>query len=169
MLDIASPPDVPVLSPASDLIFRRTRKGTVVEPNPARRIEDRQFLLMHRAFSRTGGLITGDEVVQRMRRHTQQPTSALARQIVNRDVVHIAWESQHLLPVFQFEPATMAVRPGITAVVSELADVFDDWCLALWFAQPNAWLGDAAPSDLVVDQANAVVHAARADRFIALG
>ena len=169
MLDITSPPDVPMLSPASDLIFRRTRKGAVVEANPARRVEDRQFLLMHRAFSRTGGLITGDEVVQRMRRHMQQPTSALARQIINRNVVHIVWESQRLLPVFQFEPSTMDVRPGITAVVSELADVFDDWCLALWFAQPNAWLCDAAPSDLMVDQANAVVQAARADRFIALG
>jgi hypothetical protein len=71
--------------------------------------------------------------------------------------------------MFQFELRSMSLLPRLQAVLSELVSVFDEWEAALWFAQPNSWLQGAAPVDLIGGDAPAVLHAARADRFIATG
>jgi hypothetical protein len=47
--------------------------------------------------------------------------------------------------------------------------VFDGWDLATWFATPNPCLRDAAPLDVISQDAEAVLHAARRDRFVAIG
>ena len=44
-----------------------------------------------------------------------------------------------------------------------------DWTIAIWFAQPNSWLADQRPVDLLHCNLAAVVQAARADRFVARG
>jgi len=152
-----------------DWVLRSTCRSDQAKLTPARRIEDRQFLAMHRAFAPTGGLLTGDQLANRMRRHTEQPISALARRIVERSVLSIVWESQILLPGFQLEPSDLSVRPVVHSVIEELKAVFDDWELALWFAQPNAWLNDIVPVDLLAQRPEAVLVAARTDRFVAKG
>ncbi len=81
----------------------------------------------------------------------------------------VEWRSQTLLPLFQFDLPSARLRAPVAAAVRELSDVFDDWDLAHWFAQPNVWLGNAAPATLVDAHAGAVLAAARADRFIARG
>ena len=50
-----------------------------------------------------------------------------------------------------------------------LRSVFDEWELAEWFACPNSWLGGQTPASQVVLDEQAVVEAARADRFVAAG
>jgi len=147
----------------------RSRSGQEAGASLACRIEDRQFLRMHRAFAASGGLINGDQVALRMRRHVAQPISALARRVVERSVLNIAWASQTLLPWFQFDASNMSVRPVVRTVIEELVPVFDDWELTLWFAEPNVWLQDARPVDLALCQPDAVVGAARADRYVAAG
>lgn len=143
-----------------------------VRPLPAswgHRLEDRQFLNMVRAYRATGGLANGDEVARLLRKRSEQPISMLARWIVDRSVVSIVWQSQTLLPLFQFDLADMSLRSGTSAVIRELVDAFDDWEIAHWFAQPNTWLDGAAPVDNMASDQSAVLSAARADRFIALG
>ena len=135
----------------------------------SQRLEDRQFLEMEQAFRATGGLVSGDELARRLRRHADQPISTLARWIVERRALSFAWQTRTLLPMFQFDLSDMTLRPTVTAVARELKDVFDDWDLVLWFARPNVWLSDSAPVDLIAADAPAVLDAARADRFIALG
>jgi hypothetical protein len=71
--------------------------------------------------------------------------------------------------MFQFDMSNMSLRRGLPEVVEELSGVFDDWELASWFVQPNCWLHDAAPVDVIADDPAAVLRAARADRFIARG
>jgi hypothetical protein len=133
------------------------------------RLEDRQFLSMQRAFSTHGGIASGDEIVRRLRLRADQPLSTLARWIVGRTIVHIEWQGNTLIPMFQFDLADMSVRATTARVLSELIGVFDDWDLALWFAQPNSWLHDMAPVDALESHPLEVVHAARADRFVARG
>ena len=134
-----------------------------------RRTEDRQFIMMEAAYLRTGGLVSGDEAARILRRHSSQPISQLARWIVERTIVSFYWNSRTLVPLFQFDRSDMSMRAGTSAVVRELHDVFDDWDLATWFAQPNSWLNDAVPVDVIEHDQPAVVDAARADRFIARG
>lgn len=139
-------------------------------PGPCdRALQDHQFALMKRAYAGSGGLATGDEVAGLMRTHADQPISRLARWIVTRSVLSFVWRSQTWLPLFQFDRSDISLRPGTLAVVRELACVFDEWELAIWFCSPNAWLQNAAPADVVECDVSGVLHAARADRFVAAG
>jgi len=131
------------------------------------RAEDREFLAMSVAFSRTGGLLCGTEVVHRMRRHHGQALSLLARWIVCRSIVSFEWQGQILVPMFQFDAGDMTVRGAAAETLRELVDVFDDWEAAYWFVRPHAWLDNAAPVDVIDRDPVAVVHAARVDRFVA--
>ena len=121
------------------------------------------------AYRRTGGLVSGAEVELLLRRHATQPLSLLARWIVTRRLVSYPWQSDILVPLFQFDRRDMSLRPETVQVVAELADTFDDWELAAWFAQPNSWLQDAAPVEVIDVDQPAVLQAARADRFVARG
>ena len=134
-----------------------------------RRTEDRQFVMMEAAYLRTGGLVSGDEAARILRRHSSQPISQLAHWIVERSIVSFYWNSRTLVPLFQFDRSDMSMRAGASAVVRELHDVFDDWDLAMWFAQPNARLSDVAPVDIIEHDQRAVAEAARADRLVARG
>ena len=128
-----------------------------------------QHIMMVDAYRRTGGLVSGAEVELLLRRHATQPLSLLARWIVTRRLVSYPWQSDILVPLFQFDRRDMSLRPETVQVVAELADTFDDWELAAWFAQPNSWLQDAAPVEVIDVDQPAVLQAARADRFVARG
>lgn len=131
------------------------------------RIEDDQFLLMARAFCRTGGLATANEVVRLLRRYVDQPLSKLAHWIVSGVVVNLDWRCETFIPMFQFNRLDLSLRPEVLDVVRELAGAFDNWDTALWFAESNGWLQEAAPVDIITNDQLAVLRAARADRFIA--
>ena len=124
---------------------------------------------LERAFRSSGGTVAADELAYLLRGRVEQPLSTVARWIVAPEVVSFEWRSQTLLPLFQFDLAAARLRAPVADVVRELASVFDDWDLACWFTEPNAWLGDAAPAELVDAHAGAVLAATRADRFIARG
>ena len=80
---------------------------------------------------------------------TDQPISMLARWIVDREVLSVHWQSRMMVPLFQFDRASMLPRRPVREVIGELAPVLDDWLLALWFARPNVLLGDVAPVDAI--------------------
>ena len=111
----------------------------------------------------------GDELALFLRSHCDQPVSMLARWIVQRQVLSFAWRAQTLIPMFQFELKRCSIRAGLTETITELAAAFDEVETVVWFARPNCWLAGAAPADVMIADAPAVRHAARADRFIALG
>ena len=124
---------------------------------------------MRHAFRGTGGVIAGDEFSQLLRRKLDQPISLLARWIVQRRIVHFEWRCLTWLPLFQFDLASMQVRPGVHQAVAELRNVFDDWELTQWFARPNCWMDGGSPSELMAAAPNSVLEVARADRFVAAG
>jgi len=141
--------------------------GQASPPDPFRRLEDRQFLEMSRCFGIRGGWVTGDEMSRRLRRHWDQPISVLANWVTKREIVNVAWRSGILIPVFQFDTQDSRVRPVVPAALAELEGVFDDWEIAVWFAQPNAWLDEQRSLEVAAWDDDAVVQAALADRFIA--
>lgn len=132
-------------------------------------LKARQFEIVQQAFRQHGGLAAGDALELSMRTQCAQPISYLARGIVRRTILSLEWRSQLLIPMFQFDPAGLVVRPSVASVLAHLSDVFDDWELAFWFAQPNVWLQGALPVDIVGRDGGAVYEAALADRFVAAG
>lgn len=136
---------------------------------PLQGMSDAQSAFLQSAFRRSGGLATSDQMALFLRSRCDQPVSLLARWIVRREVASFVWRSQTLLPMFQFDLEHCSVRAGIPETIAELANAFDDAEIIAWFAEPNCWLADAAPADLVLADMQVVLDAARADRFIALG
>jgi hypothetical protein len=127
------------------------------------------FSRLSAAFLPTGGLLAAEPLAERMRSHSAQPISKLARWIVERRVVSVQWCSRTWLPLFQFDEGLTRLRPGLQATLHELADVFSEWELAQWFASANTALGGATPADRLASQPGEVWQAARTDRFIATG
>ena len=124
------------------------------------------FTAMETSFRSTGGLVSGDQVVELMRRRVEQPLSLVARWIHERRIVSYEWRGGLMVPLFQFDRATMALHPAMRPVMGELREVLDDYELALWFATGNAWLDGATPAARIADNGPLVVDAARADRFL---
>jgi hypothetical protein len=159
-----------MVNAAAPLTARESRpplSDRAIHPEAFRRIEDRQYLDMSRAFETRGGWVSGDEMSRHLRRHWDQPISVLANWVMNREIVNIVWHGRILVPVFQFSSEDLQIRPLVRAALAELVGVFDDWEIAVWFTQPNAWLHEQPPLDLVARGDNTVIEAARADRFIA--
>lgn len=159
-----------VLTPAAPTALRLPRG----QPEPwacaplARPAFDR-FTLMQQAYERSGGLRAGDDLVSHWRGQCAQPVSRLARWIVEGAVVSYSHAGSTWLPLFQFDPAGLVVRPPVAAVLRELAGVFEDWELAWWFVAANDWLTGRSPLDVLELEPAAVCAAARADRYIARG
>lgn len=128
-----------------------------------------QFVALLNAFRRSGGLARAPEVVARFKRQGVVDVSPLALWLVKRQVVSMEWQSKIWLPLFQFSPTGMGLRTGLSGVLAELVVRYDEWALADWFAQPNVWLADCAPADVLAVAAPQVLNAARAARCVDVG
>jgi hypothetical protein len=136
-----------------------------------------QWLTTSTAFADTGGLVSGDELAELIRRQgdvaahvsLSQSVSLVARWIVSHSVVTIDSPSGRMLPLFQFDLPRAAVHPAMRLLLSDLQGVFDDAELALWFVTPNDWLDGACPARAMHSALPAVRQAARSDRYVALG
>jgi hypothetical protein len=127
---------------------------------------DALFVEMLCAFRRSGGLARESEVHQLNRVWTAGCSHEAS---LSGPIVCFEWGQRLWLPWFQFDPVDMSLRPGPSKVISELSTTFDGWDLAVWFAKPNMWIGNARPIDLIDESLPCVLGAARADRFIAAG
>ena len=124
------------------------------------------FMAMDQTFAAVGGLVTGDQLVELLRPRIDQPLSRVARWIHERRIVSYERQAHHMVPLFQFDRATMELHHGVELVICELGVVFAGNDLAFWFATPNAWLDGAIPAYCVQHDPAIVLDAARADRFL---
>jgi Protein of unknown function (DUF2384) len=63
----------------------------------------------------------------------------------------------------------LSIRPAVKQAVAELQCFLDSSKVAAWFREPNLWLGNRRPLDLVDESPDCVLGAARADRCVARG
>ena len=128
-----------------------------------------QFVTMQESFQPYGGFASCDAVTFRLRYLSDQPLSVLARGIVSRTMLSVTWRGQILIPMFQFELATMSVKPACDNVCDELRTAMDGWELAHWFAAPNECLSGRSPVSMLQTHEVDVLQAARTDRFVIRG
>lgn len=128
---------------------------------------DRQFVEMLNGYRSSGGLTRLQELVCLNCDGKEVDISMIASCISRRELICFEWQSHAWLPLFQFNGPELAPYPQLLPVVLELSCIFDPWELAHWFSQPNPWLSDRAPADMLLTDLTAVLQAARADRFVA--
>ena len=133
----------------------------------ADRPNTRDFDTMLAAYMWSGGIARHQEVASRLEETQAGTSSSLQRLLDSHAVFAFDWRGSLWLPMFQFQQPAMFVRPPSRKVLSELAGVFDGWSLAVWYLQPNIWLENRRPIDMLDKHPSAVVAAARGDRFIA--
>lgn len=137
---------------------------------------DRQFVAMLGAYRASGGLCRARElqgVIARAQLLAQSHASGrsdvtqLNGWIMRREVICFEWQASHWLPWFQFNAPGYTPHVELGAVLQELNTVCDPWEVGCWFARPNPWLSDRSPVDSFLQYLPDVLHAARAERFIA--
>lgn len=107
--------------------------------------------LLH-AFERTGGFVDSERLGASA---AGEPPG-----------VSFVLDERLCVPAFQFAGDEPQPCVGVRAVVAELRGTLADEELACWFARANSWLGGLAPAEMVRCAPDAVLQAARADRFI---
>lgn len=128
-----------------------------------------EFDAVRAACRASGGIATGDDLARLLEDHRCGDFVSLARHIVCGDIFGFEWQGTFWVPMFQFDLRDLSFKESPRRVRAELSEGFDGWALADWFAQPNTWLGDRPPVDLLDTHLAAVLEAARADRFIVAG
>ena len=128
---------------------------------------DHDFVALRAAFRATGGIARGADLACTLAQRRRGDIASLARLIVGAEIFSFEWDDTFWVPMFQFVPGALAVKPGPRQVLAELSRVYDGWTLAVWFARPNSWLNGCRPVDRLDADLPTVLAAARADRFIA--
>lgn len=127
------------------------------------------FVALLSAFRATGGTVRSDDLSRHVRSEEPGHLTNLARKLVSGAILSFSWRQTLWVPLFQFEGGGGTVRPSVARVMDELHGAFDSWEIALWFVQPNSWLKEQRPLDLIGKLDAEVLQAARVDRFVALG
>jgi hypothetical protein len=123
---------------------------------------------MRADYAANGGLAGGDDFVHLLEDCGRGSYASLARMVVAGEVIGFEWRHTFWIPLFQFTEE-LEVKPGLKAVLAELASEYDGRRLAEWFVEPNGWLEERRPIDVLDANPEEVLHAARADRFVATG
>jgi hypothetical protein len=129
---------------------------------------DADFIAICAAYRGQGGIARSTELAECLLARPPQGTHRLEALIVAGAIFSFEWNHACWVPMFQFGPERGPLpRAAVAAVLAELAPLFDGWRLALWFAQPNAWLREQRPFELLDADLDGVLATARADRYIA--
>jgi hypothetical protein len=130
---------------------------------------DAGFIALCAAYRSSGGIARGADLAHWMAGRGEGDSRALAALIVGQQAFSFAWHGTFWVPMFQFSPQQPAWGAGARQVLAELAPLLEGWQLAVWFVRANTWLAGQRPLDLLADQSDRVLAAARTDRYVING
>lgn len=131
------------------------------------RERDELFVRMLDAYRGSGGLCRGAQVSALLEGRGRHTAGTVDKWMDNNEVIYFEWQLETWLPRFQFDMATKSPRAEVGLVAIELAGVFDNWGMALWFARPSSALNGRLPADTLLSNPDLVIQAARRDRSLA--
>ena len=106
------------------------------------------------------GLLTAPEVAQRAASRATNQSATAHRWRSRREVFAVSWQGTTVYPGFQFDDDGRPF-PVIAQVLAVVGDDGSGWPLALWFTGADGWLDGHRPVDLLHEDPDAVVEAAR--------
>jgi hypothetical protein len=145
---------------------RDTRVVDALAPDPAGAVisEERLQQLRLQAEVRKNFLESVDLLTSAMVAQLNDSNARNASALANRwkgegRIFAVASGRNDLYPAFQFD-AHGQPRPAVREVLRHLVES-SDWGRALWWNSPSGWLGDRRPLEVLDEDPNAVVEAAR--------
>lgn len=123
-----------------------------------------RFTALRGALRGSGGIAQADDLARLLDDHQLGDAVNLARLIAHHDVFGFEFRAAFWIPMFQFNLRDLSLAYGAAPVVAKLAEVFDGWMLASWFAWPNPCLGNWRPVDVLDATPTSVLSAAHVAR-----
>ena len=127
------------------------------------------FAAMCRAYESFGGIARSDALDRLLADHGPSTFISMTQFFADQEILGFEWKGSTWYPMFQFAPGDLSVKSEPRRVRAELGRDFDGWAASAWFVEPNGWLAQRRPVDLLDSDIVAVLHAARVDRFVAAG
>jgi|SRR5450432_2281082 len=127
------------------------------------------FAALRLAYAASGGIARGDDLGRLLADHGPGTFISIAKLLEDEEVFGFEWKTSLWIPMFQFGREDLSLRSEPRKVRAELGEEFDGWTVSAWFVEPNVWLARRRPIDLLESDTEAVLHAARVDRFVAAG
>lgn len=125
------------------------------------------FDQLKNAYQSSGGIMRSDDVARLLDYRHAGNANSLADLIKSNEVFGFDWRRVKWVPLFQFNLLTLVATQETKKVLAELAGVFDDWTLAVWFVQASPFLAGRRPVDVIDKDSALVIAAASGDRLIA--
>lgn len=122
------------------------------------------FLALLRAFFGSGGIARAIELEGMLQERQRGDYISLARLIANGRLFFFEWRDTVWVPMCQFDPRNLQVKPAFEKVWFELAPTLGGWKTASWLAMPNPILDNQRPIDVVDLDVQAVLSAAKLER-----
>jgi hypothetical protein len=154
-------------------VLRRRVESTPPAASPVSTIagwqDELAFAALCLAYMRSGGIAQGDDLGRLLADHGPGTFISVAKLLEDEEIFGFEWEMSWWIPMFQFAPEDLSLRSQPSRVRAELGADFDGWAVSAWFVEQNDWLARRRPIDLLESDLDAVMLAARADRFVAAG
>jgi hypothetical protein len=128
--------------------------------------DDLAFQGLRSAYSESGGIARGDVVDRLCAARGRTAFIGVADLLADEDIFGWEWDNSLWVPMFQFEPTDMSLRPAPRRVRAVLGHEFDGWAVSTWFVEPHEWLARHRPVDLLESNLRAILQAARADHLV---
>jgi hypothetical protein len=107
-------------------------------------------------------MLDSDGVATVLGSHARNRAAAASRLARSGQVVFVDHGGRRLFPAFQFDLDAGRLRPETVRIVEALAErEVRGWAALLWLTRPNGWLAGARPVDLLAEEPEKVVAAAR--------
>jgi hypothetical protein len=127
------------------------------------------FAALRLAYSASGGIARADDVGRLLAERGPGTFISMAKLLEDEEIFGFEWNASFWIPMFQLGVSDLSLRFPPRQVRAQLGEEFDGWTVAAWFVEPNVWLARRRPIDLLESDIDAVMLAARADRFVAAG
>ena len=154
----------PIASTRGTRAFLAEPSARAQAPGSRKLGRDELFLQMLDAYRISGGLFRGADVNTLLEGRGRHSAGTVDSWMDKNEVIFFEWQCLTWMPRFQFDMAAKAPWTAVGLVAIELAGVFDNWEMALWFAQPSAVLEGRLPADALRSDPDQVIQAARHDR-----
>lgn len=122
------------------------------------------FVALLRAFFGSGGIARAIELESLLQERQRGDYISLARLIATGRLFFFEWRDALWVPMCQFDPRNLQIKPGFEKIWHELAPTLGGWQTANWLALPNVNLDHRRPIDVMDIDPPAVLLAARLER-----
>lgn len=159
--------NTPFVATKAPVAFLAIPTVKVNAPGARQRDRDEMFIEMLDAYRGSGGLSRGTQISALLEGRGRHTAGTVDKWKDTNEVIYFEWALETWLPRFQFDMATKAPWAEVGLVATELAGVYDNWEMALWFARPSSSLEGRLPADTLRSDPDLVIQAARHDRSLA--